>query len=72
MQNEPTYGWDDPSHWHGGWLGLYVNPDDPRTWVPKRRPAFGWTLNFAHAKSRWWLAGIVGGVALLAVLLHKD
>jgi uncharacterized membrane protein len=75
MNDQPSYGWDDPRHWHGGLLGLYVNPGDPRIWVPKRRPGFGWTLNFAHAKARWVFASLMGGIALLALLpglLHKN
>jgi uncharacterized membrane protein len=30
------------------WAGLYHNPDDPRLFVPKRNPAFGWTINIEH------------------------
>jgi uncharacterized membrane protein len=50
------------SPWRGGWLGLYVNPEDPRLWVPKKRPGFGWTLNLGHRH-----AGLA--VALLAAFV---
>jgi len=39
--------WERPENWTG-WLGVYRSPRDTRTWVPKRNPALGWTLNFAH------------------------
>ena len=30
-------------------LGLfYVNPDDPRGFLPKSQPSFGWTINFRN------------------------
>ena len=45
-------GWSDPRHWRGGWLHIYANRDDPRLWVPKRRPGLGWTLNMKHPKAR--------------------
>ena len=38
--------WHRAENWYGGWLGLYHAPRDPRVWVPKRPPHFGWTLNF--------------------------
>ena len=28
--------------------GVYYNPADPRLWLPRRNPALGWTVNFAH------------------------
>jgi len=57
-------------HWRGGWLGLYVNRDDPRLWVPKKRPGWGWTVNLGHRKAPLVLAGL-GAVVLGAVLLKR-
>ena len=51
--------WQNPQNWRGGWLGIYVAPRDPRVWVPKRRPEFGSTLNFAHRSSWVWLAALL-------------
>ena len=59
---------NDP--WRGGWLGLYVDREDPRLWVPKKRPGFGWTLNLGHPKARFVLVG-TGVVILGAVLLVR-
>jgi uncharacterized membrane protein len=39
--------WNNSANWRGGWLDLYVAPNDSRVWVPKRR-GIGWTLNFAY------------------------
>ena len=47
--------WNRPENWHGGMLGIYHAPRDPRVWVPKRIPAMGWTLNFAHRRAWVWL-----------------
>lgn len=40
---------------------IYFAPDDPRKWVRKRAPAFGWTPNFAHRPAWLWM-----GLALVA------
>lgn len=47
----------DSSHWK--WGILYHNPSDPRVWLPKRIPAMGYTLNFAHRAAYWWLIGLI-------------
>jgi uncharacterized membrane protein len=51
--------WENPANWRGGLLGLYVAPRDPRTWVHKKY-GYGWTLNFAHRRSWYWLFGLLG------------
>jgi uncharacterized membrane protein len=38
------------------WTGLYHDPDDPRLFVPKRNPSFGWTINVEHPYGRTTLA----------------
>jgi hypothetical protein len=52
--------WADPANWT---MLFYRCPEDPRIFVPKRRPWFGWTVNFGH--SLGWLA-VVGCVAVAA------
>jgi hypothetical protein len=42
--------------WKGGIF--YVNPEDNSLFVPKRS-GLGYTLNFAHPRSWWVLAGII-------------
>ena len=69
MAHDPDrYGWSDPRHWRGGWLGIYLNRDDPRLWVPKKRPGLGWTLNLGHAKAPRVFALLAAGIAAAAVL----
>lgn len=60
--------WRNPDNWRGGWLGVYYAPDDPRLWVPKRRPWMGTTLNFAHRGARVTFA-VMLGVPLLVSLV---
>ncbi len=63
--------WADERNWTG-WLGTYRSTTDSRTWVPKRNPQMGWTLNFAHAGAWWSLLGlsiVPLGVLLLVALL---
>ena len=53
---------------HYDWAGLYHDPEDPRLWVPKRNPAFGWTINFEHPYGRAMLALILFASVLPLVL----
>ena len=43
--------WADPANWTAL---VYRCPEDPRVFVPKRRPWLGWTINFGHPFG--WLA----------------
>lgn len=36
------------------WGIIYVNPNDPSIWVEKRS-GLGWTLNFAHPVSYFYI-----------------
>jgi uncharacterized membrane protein len=38
--------WQNPNNWFAGWF--YHSPLDTRTWVPKRVPGLGITINFAR------------------------
>ena len=38
------------------WSGLYHDANDPRLFVPKRNPSFGWTINVEHSYGRLTLA----------------
>ena len=60
--------WHNPANWHGGPLGIYFSRRDSRSFVPKRIPAMGVTINFAHKEGVAVLLGLVGFVVLLAVL----
>lgn len=40
--------WDNPAHWS---VWCYACAKDPRIIVPKRNPAWGWTINAAHPKA---------------------
>ncbi len=51
--------WRDPANWTGGLLRRYASERDSRLWVPKSNPVLGWTLNFAHPASLYWLVGLV-------------
>lgn len=49
--------------------GLYRDAADPRLFVPKRNPAFGWTINLAHRRAKpalVVLAAVVAGSVVLA------
>ena len=52
--------WANPANWT---LLTYRCPEDPRIFVPKRRPWFGWTVNFGHPLG--WLA-VVGCIVVAA------
>jgi uncharacterized membrane protein len=56
---------DDDRYWPGGIF--YHNPDDPDLFVP-RRSGLGWTINFGHPRSRYFLL-ILFLVAIVPPLL---
>jgi uncharacterized membrane protein len=58
-QSELDRLWADPRNWTS--LGIYRCEADPRTWVLKRHPGIGYTINVAHGRS--WL-GLLGVLAL--------
>jgi uncharacterized membrane protein len=59
--------WHNAKNWR--FLNLiYVAPQDPRVWVRKRQPEFGWTLNFAHTASWLGAAAIVGLLAAALIV----
>jgi len=44
---------------------------DTRVWVPRRNPALGWTLNYAHRVAWWSTLGLFTvpiGLVLLLLL----
>jgi uncharacterized membrane protein len=51
--------WKNPDNWHGGILGIYYSKKDSRSWVPKKIPWMGWTINFAQSSGIWSLAILV-------------
>jgi uncharacterized membrane protein len=53
--------------WKWGWC--FWNPDDERVWVPKKDPATGFTLNFAHRQAYAFLFLILLGPALVIFLI---
>ena len=60
--------WHDAKNWRLLNL-IYVAPRDPRVWVRKHHPEFGWTLNFAHTASWLWAVGIVALPAAAALIV---
>ena len=73
-QDPDPHGWHEPRHWRGGWLHIYANRDDPRLWVPKRRPGIGWTLNLLHPRARLVLGALgvfVAGALVIAAVGGK-
>jgi uncharacterized membrane protein len=63
--------WMNPGNWSDEVVGLYFSKRDSRTWVPKRNPRMGWTLNLAHPGGAWWLVGLLVAPALIAAFLAR-
>jgi uncharacterized membrane protein len=62
--------WDDPRNWFGpNWLCVYFSKNDTRTWVPKRIPSMGWTINLGRTAGVIWLTGFIIGIPLLIILI---
>lgn len=49
------------------WGVFYYNPNDPSIWVEKRI-GIGWTLNFAHSRSYFFIALILAVPMVFALL----
>ncbi len=63
--------WANPDNWSGPqWLGVYSSKRDSRTWVPKRYPMLGWTVNVGRTTGVLSLAAILVGIPLLIVLVE--
>ena len=62
--------WDNPDNWGGtSWLEFYFSKNDSRTWVPKKNPLLGKTLNLAKPESAYWILAVVLLVAVPGVLV---
>ena len=55
--------WDNSDNWAGpDWMAIYFCKRDTRTWVPKKLPWMGWTLNLGRDAGVRWLIGILVGL----------
>jgi hypothetical protein len=68
-QDETNRGeWENPDNWGGpDWMAIYFSKRDTRTWVPKKLPWMGWTLNLGRDAGVRWLIGILVGLPTLMV-----
>ena len=61
--------WENPENWGGpDWMAVYFSKRDTRTWVRKRIPSMGWTLNLATDAGVRWLIGFLVGIPSLVML----
>ena len=62
--------WKNPDNWSGpGLIAFYFSKKDTRTWVPKKIPAMGWTLNLGQPAGARWLLGFLVGLPLLIIVI---
>jgi len=56
--------WANPDNWTKGsnLFCVYFSHKDSRTWVPKRIPWMGSTLNLGKATGVMWLIGFLVGI----------
>ena len=64
--------WHNPANWHGGLLGIYYSKRDSRSFVPKRNPIMGITINFARPLGIAFLVGILAFAAIMIVLSKRS
>ena len=70
-QNEINQAeWENPANWSDGpkWFCVYFSHNDSRTWVPKRIPWMGVTINMARTSGVVWLVSFILGVPLFLVI----
>lgn len=64
------YGAYGERHAGGQWkYGFYVNPDDPRLWVPRPQRPQSRTINMGHPKGPGTLTVFMGGLMLLPIVI---
>ena len=51
------------------WSTIYFSKRDSRTWVPKRNPKQGWTINFGDSSGARWIYYIFAMFFLLGCIL---
>ncbi len=63
--------WENPANWTLGsnLLCVYFSQKDSRTWVPKRIPWMGSTLNLGKPTGVAWLIGFLLGIPAFIVIL---
>ncbi len=57
--------WDNAENWSS----LYFSKKDSRTFVPKRNPRKGWTINFGNASGSRWVYYFFGIFFLIGCTL---
>jgi uncharacterized membrane protein len=63
--------WENPDNWTKGstLLCVYFSHKDSRTWVPKRIPWMGVTMNLGKVAGVAWLTGFLVGLPLFFAVL---
>jgi uncharacterized membrane protein len=59
---------DEERRRHYVWRMLYMNPADPRGWVPKSW-GYGWTVNFRTMGQVWLFVALLAGSLLSALAM---
>ncbi len=61
--------WENPDNWSKGskFMCVYFSHKDSRTWVPKRIPSMGSTMNLAKQAGVAWLTGFLVGIPLIII-----
>jgi len=57
MTDPKTQSEINQSEWENSdnWSSIYFSKKDSRTWVPKRNPKHGWTINFGSSSGSKWI-----------------
>ena len=63
--------WENPDNWTKGskLFCVYFSHKDSRTWVPKRIPWMGSTLNLGKPAGVAWLIGFLIGIPAFIIIL---
>jgi uncharacterized membrane protein len=63
--------WENPANWTADseLLCVYFSHKDSRTWVPKRNPKMGATLNLGRRSGVAWLVGFMVGIPVIVIVV---
>ena len=56
--------WENPDNW----TTIYFSKKDSRSWVPKKNPRHGWTINFGSPYGARWIYYLFILFLLLGIL----
>ena len=71
MTHHNTQDATNKAEWENSdnWSSIYFSKKDSRTWVAKKNPKHGWTINFGSSSGAKWIYYLLAMFFLLGLVL---